>query len=156
MFLLRGEPLFACPSLHPVVRGLSEAGRNQALRLVGTTSETRCHRLWFGPQGSTEVEGLSSGTQALEYLMRLSEIFRASSKVRYKKEYLLSTHDTRSWAESKDWKMNATPHLLSGSSEKRGALHPSVLSAVAAQRGRHGSSRGPSSLEAGVGCGESS
>lgn len=80
--------------------------------------------------------------QALENLLRLSEIFYASLKVLYGKECLLSIRDTRSRLESQDWKMNVIAHLLSGSSEKRGAHPPGVLSAVKAQRGRHGNRAG--------------
>lgn len=101
-----------------------------------------CHCLWFGCQGSTRGEGLRSQMQALENLLRLSEIFNASLEVLYGKKCLLSTHDTRSRVESKDWKTNVIIHLLSGSSEKRGAHAPGVLSAVKAQRGRHGNRAG--------------
>lgn len=144
MFLLRGDPLLTRPSPPPMIRGLSEARRNPALRLVGTTSKTRCHCLWFAWQGSTKGEGLRSQMQALENLCRLSKIFYASLKVLYGKECLLSIHDTRSRLESKDWKMNVITHLLSGSSGKRGAHPPppGVLSAVKAQRGRHGNRAG--------------
>lgn len=94
--------------------------------------------------------------QAWEYLMKLSEIFHASFKIFNKKECLLGTHHTRSWVESKYYKMKKIPHLLSDSSEKRGAHHPKVLSAVETQRWCHGNRAGaPEQPKAGVGFGES-